>query len=405
MLSSVVLNGSAVFIGPALSVETETDKNGRVSLFDRVRSLTPALYRFEVDGFEKSIDVNPASGMQEKFQSLTAAELRAATITTQAREEPLLDESFRTGADKNKVDLVTGSLNRVAALSNATNGVAAGITQVGKAQPFSSQLQPDTVADGYQWGLQADANGIKTADKSAMDRLISAGENIGEFFKNLGEGVADFFEGLVKGFKEGGIKGGFTFVLHKTKEAAKDVFEFVCAIGSEIKRFVLNTLEEVGNFFVWLWEQCKVGLEKVWEFLKFIFNWGDVMRTKDFIVEFLDGGLQEIPRFVESMRDGVEDEFDRLIAQVNKWRSTPPIASASQSSKPVSQVYKGSTKKTDLITGNSTLSWISEKLSAGMNEIIEIEEVEGPASSVNPVNDFIKGVWNDFGEELSRAVK
>lgn len=410
VLSSVVLNGSAAFVGPTLSFETETNGNGAVSLLDRVRSLTPAIYRFEIDGFEQAIDINPASGMQEGFQSMTAAELRSATITTATgSQEPLLSESFRRGADKHKVDVVASSLNRAAALMNATNDVATGVSQVDKSQPFSSVLQTDTVEDSYQWGIHADENGVKSADKSIINRLVSAVESTGTFFKNVGEGIADFFEGLVQGFEEGGIHGGFTFVLRKTKEAAKDVFEFVCAIGSEIKRFVLKTLEEVGNFFAWLWEQCKVGLKKVWEFFKFIFNWNDVLRVKDFVVDFIDAGLEEVTHFVDSAKGQVESSFDAVIAQVNQWRSTSPVppgdSAASKADAPISESYAGSIGIIDLITGNSVLSWISSQLQAGLSEIIDIETPDAPEDAANASLSLVTGLITDFADELSDSFK
>jgi hypothetical protein len=405
VLSSVVLNGCAVFIGPNVSFETETDFNGSIKLFDRVRSLTPAIYRFEIEGFNECIDVNPAAGMHERFQSITANELRSATISTAEGDEPLLPESFRTGADQSKVDMLAGSLNQLSSLTNSSSSVVAGVSLVNPDQPFSSTLHPEVAPDDYRWGIQAGENGVSSISNSVLNQIINAGESVGDFFKNLGEGIADFFEGLAQGFKEGGLTGGLTFVLYKAKEGAEKAWKFVCKVGNEIKRFTIKTWEEISGAFKWLWEQVKIGIEKVWEFLKFVFEWKDILRVKDFIVNLIDVGLDEIPNFVNSMKNSVESSFDEVISQVNQWRSTPISQSEAskpkKSSTPITESYQGSQGIIDQITGNSAISWLSDQLQSVFDEIIEIEDFDIADENKNPIINLFQGIITDFSDELS----
>ncbi len=223
VLSSVVVNGNAVFIGPELSFETETDFNGSITLYDRVRSFTPAIYRFKIEGFDQCLDVNPANGVHERFKNITPEELREATISRKEKEgeEYLLPESFRTGADQSKVDMLAGSLNQVSSLANSSNGSVVGVRWVNADESFSSTLHTDTVPDDYRWGIQADENGVKTIFNDTIDLVVNAAENVGNFFKNIGKGIGDFFEGLIHGVKEGGIKGGITFNTTKQKKLQK----------------------------------------------------------------------------------------------------------------------------------------------------------------------------------------
>ncbi|NEO67985.1 hypothetical protein [Moorena sp. SIO3H5] len=413
VLSSVVINGKAVFIGPELPpIKTETDFNGSVMLYDRVRSFTPAIYRFQIEGFDQCIDVNPASGVHERFKTIKADELRKATISTKEGEEPepLLPESFRTGADKNKVDMLAGSLNQMSSLANSANGVVAGISLVNCDQPFSSTLRTDTVPDDYRWGIQADEHGVKTIVGNAINSVINAVENVGKFFKNVGEGIVDFFEGLINGVREDGIKGGITFVIHKTKEAAKSVFKFVCKIGDKIKSFVLNTLEQVGGAIKWLWKQCKTGLEKVWNFLKFLFNWDDILRVRDVLVRATDVAIDRIKDSIEPMKKGVESTFDELIETVENWKSPENRRPKEDESSSLSSVVKKNTdddtqKKMDLVNGNSAISWIFEKFQNIANEVIEIKTPDPDITLQNALAEFLEGTFKTAWDELSQSFK
>lgn len=400
VLSSVVVNGHAVFIGPNVSFETQTDTNGSISLYDRVRSLTPAIYRFEVEGFDECIDVNPASGMHERFKSITADELRSATISTNGGKEPLLPENFRTGADQSKVDMLADSLNQLSSLTNSSNDIVTGVSLVNRDRPFSSILHPEVAPDDYRWGIQVGENGVSVLDDSQFSQTVNAGGSVGEFFQNLGDGIADFFEGLGQSLKE-----GVTFVLHKVKQGAEKAWEFVCKIGNEIKQFFLNTWEEIKGVFEWLWEQVEIGVEKVWEFLKFVFNWEDILRVRDFMVEATDVALQQLPKLVDSIKTSVENSFDSVISKVNTWKSkdTPQLGSNHDisSSATFGQISQKSQSTTDKILGNSAVSWVFEHFQSLADEIIDIEDVNIAEDTIKLTGTFIEGLITDFTDEMS----
>jgi hypothetical protein len=399
VLSSVVLNGNAVFISPTVSFETETDFNGSISLFDRVRSLTPAIYRFEINGFNKCIDVNPASGMHQRFQSMTANELRSATISTPNGEEPLLPESFRTGADRNQVDAVAGGLNNLTALANSTNGVVAGVSLVSPGAEFSSTLKVQSLPDNYTWGIQTDSKGVRVLVQEDINKLINSG-SVGEFFKNLGDTIVDFFEGVGHAIEE-----GVTFVLHKVKESK--VFQFICKIGNAVKKFVVETAEQIGSAITWLWNQVKTGLEKVWDYLKFVFDWQDILRVRDLMVDATDVALKQLEESVDTIKSSIGDTFDKVISEVAQWKSVDNTSSrideSVSSSSTVSQINSVSQDKSDRAAGNSVISWILEKFQDLSDEIIQIDDFDLDDDAFAIVTEFMEGVVTDTVDELSKS--
>jgi hypothetical protein len=376
VLANVVLNRNSVFLSPDLSFETETDVNGAVSLFDRVRSLTPAIYRFTVAGIKESIDVNPAGGVHKRFNEITAEELRGATVKApNGSSSALLPENFRSGAEKNQLDAMASSLNQAAGLAKSANGVAGGVRAVAATAAFSSTLKLDAVPDNYRWGVQADSKGVRPASSSVMDSMVSAAKSVGDFFVNLGESIADFFEGVWSR-----IKDGWTFVVEKTKQG----FAFICKLGDIVKSWVLKTLEEIGGFFTWLWEQVKTALEKLWEWLKFIFDWQDILRVRNAMVDMTDQSLQHFERSVGGMKQTLMTGFDDLTKELKGWAKSaggsPAPGPVSNFLRDVGSVIAPVAAVLDEIMGNSVVAWVMSKLQSLVELIIKIEMPEVSAA-------------------------
>ncbi|MBR0851485.1 hypothetical protein JQ543_27330 [Bradyrhizobium diazoefficiens] len=400
-LASVVVNGSAEFIGPDVRIEAVTDSRGVVGIFDRVRSLTPAIYRFDVDGIG-AFDVNPAGGVHQRFQAMTGDELRAATVTVDGGSQPLLPDEYRQDGKRGQVDLIAASFNKGAVLAAGTNGIGAGIRAAQRGAAFSSALHPATLPAGYKWGIRADANGVSVASGGDIDKLISAADKVGAFFVGLGESIADFFEGI--GHK---IAQGWTFVVHK----AEDAVRFICALGDQVKHFVLNTLEEVGSFFTWLWQQVKTGLEKLWDYLKFLFDWQDMLRVRDVVLDTADETLQYLQRSIADAKRPVSDAFDRAIGTIEGWRKAagvpptriPPAAPGTSLVDRLEQVAKPVQDVIDKAMGNSVVTWVMTRLDKVLGEIVAFEQPNPYDEAMEAAEGFATGLIKDELNDLERG--
>jgi hypothetical protein len=390
VLSSVVLNNKAEFIGPSVSVVTQTDFNGSISIFDRVRSLTPALYRFTVDGVEGSFDVNPAGSVYQQLQSITADKLREARV-------------IPADIDSKQVDTVTATFNKLAKLANSTNEVegAPGVFKASTGSAFSSTLQ---VQSNSPWGIQTNASGVQFLDDSDIEKLIHS-SNVGEFFHNLGDTIVDFFEGIGN-WVEKKIEEGITFILHKTQDA----FEFVCKIGEKVKKFVVEKWEQLGSVVTWLWRKIKAELEKVWEYFKFLFNWEDILRVKRAMVNVADETLQYLQASIGTMKASVEEGFDSVIKQIDHWRTEAVGGPPTKLDKPApgssfldahKEATKDKQKKIDQASGNSVVAWVMNKINELGNEIIELKGPDPMSHLSDAMTEFFTGVVADEIKALS----
>jgi hypothetical protein len=265
--------------------------------------------------------------------------------------------------------------------------------------PFSSALRTDALPDTYRWGVRADAQGLHAVHDDVISQLVGAAESAERFFINLGHTIADFFEGIGEKIKE-----GLTFVLHK----AKGVFQFVCAIGDKIKKFVLSTLEEAGTFFKWLWQQVKTGLEQVWDFLKLLFDWNDIVLVRNAMVEAADEALSYVISSVGQMKAQVASGFDKAIAQIEEWRKNAGAAPAmprrpSPGSSILDDINKATApiqKVLDQVSGNSVVAWVTQRLGKLADDIVHVEGPNPAAEALDAAEHFATGLLGDEINDL-----
>lgn len=402
MLASVILNGKTVFIGPGLQVEAKTDVNGSINLYDRVRSLTPAIYRFTMSDIDDSLDVNPAASAHQRFKKIKADELRKAMVPKPGGgTEPLLASNFAIGGkDANQVDGVAAALNRVSTLATSTMGaVAPGVSKVSVGSAFSSALQNSSLPQDFKVGIKSTATGVQTLDSRAITILVNSTNSVEKFFVDLGDTIVDFFEGLAQRVQE-----AWEFVIHKVE----DGFRFICKIGDKIKHFVLDTLEQAGSFFTWLWEQIETGLEKVWDFLKFLFEWDDVLIARDVMVKATDEALLYLKNSTAMLKQTVDVGFDYATAIIRQWQTeigAPPakLPKPAPGTSVADRLQNFTTAQQSLhdqITGNSVIGWVTQKLDSVLDGIVQIEGADPSDVAINAAVDFIGGLIGDEFDNL-----
>jgi hypothetical protein len=399
-LTSVIVNNRTVFIGPELVVITQTDMNGAVNVYNSVRSLTPATYRFQVAGIGEAIDVNPAASVHERLNQITADELRAATVVDgKGVSHPLLDEVYRKDVKRAEVDTLVDALKKVSGLvSGSVNGVLPGVKLTGPRSPFSSALAGAEPHQHIELAIYAGVDAVRPVNAARVAEIAADGAGeifIPAAFVDFGNSIADFFEGLW-----GRIQKGWTFILRKAGEA----YEFICEIDGKIKRFVLQAIEELGSFLKWIWQQIEVGIEKIWDWLKFALNWGDIQRVAKVMACAADEALKALKSNQGLWKEEIETCFGSMQQTLEKWRADyggQPLPPPKQGGSLFTKFLESSEQeRIDAITGHSALGWILDRMQAILDEIVHVDA----PSSLDPltsIENFVQGVIKDELETLN----
>lgn len=115
-------------------------------------------------------------------------------------------------------------------------------------------------------------------------------------------------------------------------------------IGGAIYNFVLQGVEAIGKAMSWVFEKITVGIQRLIDFLGFIFSWQDMLTTSDSIVAVinaaLDYGQDQIPglkaqeqAWVRSLRDSVQNRIAPVAAATGTETKDPEESASMDATK------------------------------------------------------------------------
>ncbi|KAL2002673.1 hypothetical protein VTN02DRAFT_6208 [Thermoascus thermophilus] len=168
-------------------------------------------------------------------------------------------------------------------------------------------------------------------------------------------------------------------------ETAGKVWKFVCKIAGEVYEFVLDCVEKIGEALTWIWNKLKVAWETLIEFLGFIFNWGDIVQTKDQFSALITAGFNLARNKMGGAADGVNQYFDGLLAKIDGLEIKKDVNVSPKSGSGYS--------KPSLIQDSehgTALNWTSERMKNG-----GIQTSQAVKEDNNPKDDAQK-TWDDI---------
>ncbi|KAF7502179.1 hypothetical protein GJ744_006768 [Endocarpon pusillum] len=137
------------------------------------------------------------------------------------------------------------------------------------------------------------------------------------------------------------------------------VWKFICKIGGEIKQFVLDTVEKICEAATWVWEKIKVGWQKLVDFIGFIFNWGDILTTKDTISQTITAGFGYAANKMDDLAVKVDGFFDRLERIIDQFGDSIKL------DKQFSEGEGDRDKEIKASQTSTSSTWASERLKNG----------------------------------------
>lgn len=113
------------------------------------------------------------------------------------------------------------------------------------------------------------------------------------------------------------LKSGIEAVIDIIKDAATDAWHFIAKIAGKVYRAVLDTVEAIIGALEWIYNVIKTTIEQIIEFIKFLFAWDDIRRTKD----VLHNVVRLYMKYQVGNLGNVKTMFDNQVADVEKTLS------------------------------------------------------------------------------------
>ena len=326
-LSMLAVNGSKYFVDQSSdSVVSATDDNGQITITNKAQGLASPVIRLEADFLGGVVDINPAAGVKNKLSSLSADDIKNATMQTtkDGATEPLFQN--QSGLD---LDGTSQAISQLVGLhdqlpsSNGGDGTAqVNVTGDGAipreaGASFSNQLNVDSLPADYYWGLDLTGDHPAYSDNQThiqnnflqtYNAKLSAAPPAPQ--TSAVGGVEGVWEDIEHAFGDAweAVKQGFIDVTHLVVQKIEEGIQIIINGLEDAFHVVVRYAEQVWDVIEYVFQKVGVFFEDLVRWLGFIFNWDDILVTHKVFVDAAN-----------SMFDLGEQEISVLEGHINAW--------------------------------------------------------------------------------------
>ncbi|KAJ2995714.1 hypothetical protein NUW58_g1195 [Xylaria curta] len=279
------INGLYYIVGPT-PVTVTTDAMGTVTIVEASNDLNASVLTVAIPNDIISFIIDPMNYAFNKIASLNSeGALRDASYPTKtaaggvigdAGYGPLVDSS----TSRHDLQVVA---SRMSNLKDVWGNVKPpSTTPLRRLKPTRPEVVPAT--------------------------LYRASPNYRDIWDDIAIAAGDLFQWL---------KSGVEAVIDIIKDAATDAWHFIAEIAGKVYRAVLDTVEAIVGALEWIFNVIKTAIEQLIAFVKFLFEWDDIRRTKDVLHNVTKLYLKDQ---VDGL-GGIKTLFDNEIVEVEKTLS------------------------------------------------------------------------------------
>lgn len=284
------------------------------------QSLAAPKLQLSADFIDGTLEIDPVKGVMSTLQQKLGSK-----------------EGLRNAKNEQGKALLTGThddatLNKVAQSVQELAKVADKVEQ--KTPRLRSNSAVATAPAGREL-LSVNFAGAVSAPASFIDSAANA--------------LGDLFHSLKKGFVE---------LLDFAVSAAGEVYRFVVKIGNAILDFIVETAKAVVAFAEKVFEKIKVFFKNLYEFLAFLFNWDDILETKNTLKAYTLNMVDSFKNNIAVLQDYVDKVLQDIQKNVRDQLEYDKIQDARSTAKSA-----GNDSRNEWV--NSKKSYVAQSQSSG----------------------------------------
>jgi hypothetical protein len=384
----VIANGKTYTGSPAHLINTTTNAAGMLSIYQETASLAvpPLNFRFpDVQGSDY-IFLDQAAIVQQELSTVNGTDIYDAK---DAEGNYLLTGNYH---EQTTADSVAHGLHECMNLKPGRPGRPLR-TKSGRTSPAAWRHESNDLTginrvkgEGENYGFQLFFENdslrferLSAAEAVAIANTIRTTNDISDWFSSIGDLVKSAANGLTRIVKtvvtivDGAIQATITFIV----DGAVYIFEHV-----------IETMEDLFDLAEAIFAKVKVVFEKIWEWIGFLFDWDDILRTHEVIsyfigqyVGFLSGAMTHIQQFVDSGISNLQANLKSITEKGDSDFGDHSIGSYSGSFSQPSDSYYSSTANN--IAYNGLMNHFSPATAS-------MQGVANPKSDPGPFDQFMQ---------------
>ena len=306
-------------------IEIVTSEQGTIKIIEKDKALQATNFKVSINEGTETVITPSDKALSGLLDLNTSQKLKAAEIQDEKGNRKLVssdisdEELEAVAAGINQLVIATPTIYENTYLkskvSNPTNLKFLGPTGV----IFSIRNHKLSSTEGIEAFKQAEKFQLLSAICEGENKIYTVNRNLNlkgdfggrvayslsdvlNFIKHIGEEICDFFIGIIE-----------------------DVCQFVVKIGEAIYSFVLDCAEKMLACVETLFSIIKVAIEDVIAFLKYLFNWEDIVRTKNVLKKLFNLGVVQMEKDIQETQGEIDKVFDQVVQEINEWAGLEPI--------------------------------------------------------------------------------
>lgn len=268
----------------------------------RIMELSESVYatKFSVwtDDGKLSEPYDPAQGVNDKLFALNdGGKLFNAVITSQKGETEYL---VPRDTDPHAVDAVAASIGTLSEARKDVSGVKRSADDI--PQGIHLQFRDGKLTHTH---FSHDGNASLPFNVEALrsSREIYSSEDTFGYLRSLcGEPAAM-------------ANGVFDVII----DFFDDAWNFIVQTAEKVVSFVVDCAEKVAACAVEIFNIIKVGIEKVIQFLKFVFDIDDIILVKDVIKKIMNVSKEDMKKDLLNVKEQVQKAFEEIDRMILEW--------------------------------------------------------------------------------------
>lgn len=305
-LVEVQSGGASYLVGPGHGAVLTTGPLGRITVSIDANSISPPVLHVDAVGMQKGAVIQPATDIHNYLAGTGALPSQNGTFSKDALKDAKADGKpvVIPGKDDEEIEYVVHSTKEAFAQANG--------------QQIKSFLYrgdgPAPAIHGYAVGRGTDGKIRYQEFADAREALahiesIRARADYGGIWEDFVDFASDIWEG---------IKNGVVEVFDTVITTVAKVFVYIGGKIIELVDFIIDTVEKAVHAVESVIRLVVEAIEKVINWLKALFNFGDIWDTKDAIYSM----IKQVPRLAERCCDHyrhiASDWFANQIGEVSR---------------------------------------------------------------------------------------
>lgn len=276
------LNEELHLVGPRHPVPVKIEGDALRIIYP-TKSIAAASIFVKAKWLNEPVQIDPTHKLTEKIENLFASEnsLKGAKVKGKdGTERNLITNEF---SDNDIKAVIDGTKAMVNAKKENTNKPQ--LRGVGGPIPVCS--------------IQFDSS-------STLQR------GVGDWIDDIGGALGDVYHAVRNGLEE--LK---EIVVEKVGEAWKVVIK----IGGEVLEWVSEVASDIYRFCEIIWSKVKIFFKDLFEFMAFLFNWDDILRTKEVLKKYMNNVIDGLKKNIVGFKQDVNEIINNAQKNLDNYAS------------------------------------------------------------------------------------